>query len=205
MNRGTGSGFFGRAVTIHRYDCEAVSSAAGAPTGEEEPPEISLGRATQDEAVAGYAVAVRPLYDGMRRLIGHAAGLLLLAQAGGRRDILDLPEMVVARERWHELSERLRTLQVPRGLERHFGQLEKAHAMIGEALDAFDAARAARGWQRRLDQAGEKIKGAHARLKTASEPRAGMTMVDFNHACCSCAQRWHQEGGSNGPVFDMGA
>jgi len=126
-------------------------------------------------------------------------------QAGGRRDVLDLPDLTVARDRWLELRDALRDVASPRGLEQHFGRMELAHAIVGEALDEFDDARRQSGWKRRLDHAGEKIKSAYATLQTASEPRAGMTMVDFSQACCSCAQHWRQEGGSNGPVFDLGS
>lgn len=206
MTRGSGDAFFERAVTVHRYDCEAVANAGGGPTAEQNVPDDGWpARSVPDEAIIRYTVAARPLYDGMRRLIGQVAGLLVLVQAGGRRDVLDLPDLVIARERWRELRETLRDLGMPRGVERHFGYLERAHAAIGEVLDGFDAARRERDWQRRLDEAAERIKSAHASLQAASEPRAGMTMVDFNHACCSCAQRWHQQGGSNGPIFDLGA
>lgn len=204
MTRTPVGGFFERAVTIHRYDCEAVS-VDDQPTGGGPAADIDAACFALDEAVVGYAVAARPLYDGMRRSIGQVAGLLVLVQASGRRDVLDLPELAVAGERWDELAQRLRTLKVPRGLEPHFDRLERAHAMIGDVLDAFYAARRTRGWQSSLDRASETIKSAYACLQAASEPRAGMTMVDFNHACCSCARRWRQEGGSNGPVFDMGA
>ena len=201
----SGKRFFERAVTVHRYDCELVSGPR--PPGaenEEAQPAIEDGTLA-DEAVARYVVAARPVYDGLRRLIGHVAGLLGLAEAGGRRDVLDLPDMLAARERWTEVEQRLGVLQAPRGLESHFLRLEAAHAMLGEVLDDFGSARLRRDWQKHLDRAGERIKHAYAWLQAASEPRAGMTPVDFNHACCSCAQRWRPQGGNDGPVFDLGA
>lgn len=201
----SGKRFFERAVTVHRYDCELVSGPR--PPGaenEEAQPAIEDGTLA-DEAVARYVVAARPVYDGLRRLIGHVAGLLVLAEAGGRRDVLDLPDMLAARERWTEVEQRLGVLQAPRGLESHFLRLEAAHAMLGEVMDDFGLARLRRDWQKHLDRAGERIKHAYAWLQAASEPRAGMTPVDFNHACCSCAQRWRQQGGNDGPVFDLGA
>lgn len=202
MGRGSTGSFLERAVTVHRYDCEAIADTAGAPA---DAADVSLEAATPDEAVVRYAIAARPLYDGMRRSIGHVAGLLVLAQASGRRDVIGLPDLTVARERWQELRERLPALHVPRGLERHFAFLERAHAMIGEVLDGFDAAREGRDWQHHLDRASDRIKSAYACLQTASEPRAGMMMVDFKHACCSCAQQWRQKGGDNGRVFDLGS
>jgi hypothetical protein len=204
MTRTPDNAFFARAVTIHRYDCEAVPASHGtdAATTRDGPAE---GLPDRSEAVAAYAVSARPVYDGIRRLIGHVAGLLVLVEAGGRRDVLDLPDLPAARERWRELEGRLHAIGVPHGLEAHFERLGTAHAAIGEVLNEFAAARRQRQWQHHINRAGERITFAYSCLQSASEPRAGMTPVDFNHACCSCAQRWLQEGGNNGSVFNMGA
>jgi hypothetical protein len=204
MTRTPDNAFFARAVTIHRYDCEAVSVSPGnnAPLTGDDPAE---GLADRSGAIAAYAVSARPIYDGIRRLIGHVAGLLVLVEAGGRRDVLDLPDLAAARERWTELEDRLHATRVPHGLEAHFTRLGKAHAAVGEVLDEFAAARRQRRWRHHIGQAGERITFAYSCLQSASEPQAGMTPVDFNHACCSCAQRWLQEGGNNGSIFDMGA
>lgn len=197
--------FFERAVTVHRYDCELVatpqaSSAEGMKSLPSGPPD-----AAADDSIVRYVVATRPVYDGLRRLIGQVAGLLVLAEAGGRRDVLDLPDIPAARERWDEVNERLGALQAPSGLESHLARLVTTHATIGEVLDDFALARLQRDWQQHLDRAGDRIKHAYVWLQAASEPRAGMTPVDFNHACCSCAQRWRHQGGNDGPIFDLGA
>ena len=203
----SGKQFFERAVTIHRHDCEAASTAeAAARIGNDEVGEtIGVGGGL-DEAIGGYAVATRPVYDGLRRLIGQLAGLLVLAQAGGRRDVLDLPDIAAARDQWSELGQRLGGVRTPQGLAPHFTRLEAAFATLGEVLDDFGLARLRPDWETHLDRAGERIKHAYAYLQAASEPRAGMMPVDFNHACCSCAQRWRQEGGeAHGAIFDLGA
>ncbi|TPJ72706.1 hypothetical protein [Mesorhizobium sp. B2-7-1] len=196
--------FFERAVTIHRYDCELIAAAPSDAEGGETKQAIENDPAAQ-EAVVRYVVAARPIYDGLRRLIGQVAGLLVLAEAGGRRDVLDLPDIPAARERWAEVEQRLGALQAPGGLEGHLARLETAHATLGEVLDDFGLARLQRDWQQHLDRAGDRIKHAYAWLQAASEPRAGMTPVDFNHACCSCAQRWRHQGGNDGAIFDLGA
>lgn len=196
--------FFERAVTIHRYDCELVTAPPSDAEGGETRQAIENDPAA-DEAVVRYVVAARPVYDGLRRLIGQVAGLLVLAEAGGRRDVLDLPDIPAARERWAEVEQRLGALQAPSGLEGHLDRLATAHATLGEVLDDFGLARLQRDWRQHLDRAGDRIKHAYAWLQAASEPRAGMTPVDFNHACCSCAQRWRHQGGNDGPIFDLGA
>lgn len=197
--------FFERAVTVHRYDCELVAAPqpSDAESGDSQPPIDKDG--TTDEAIVRYVVATRPIYDGLRRLIGQVAGLLVLAEAGGRRDVLDLPDIPAACEQWAEVKQRLGALQAPHGLEAHRVRLETAHATVGEVLDEFGLARLRRDWQQHLDRAAERIKHAYAWLQAASEPRAGMTPVDFNHACCSCAQRWRKQGGNDGSIFDLGA
>lgn len=196
--------FFERAVTVHRYDCELVAAPPSDAEGGETRQAIENHPAA-DEAVVRYVVAARPVYDGLRRLIGQVAGLLVLAEAGGRRDVLDLPDIPAARERWAEVEQRLGALQAPSGLEGHLDRLATAHATLGEVLDDFGLARLQRDWRQHLDRAGDRIKHAYAWLQAASEPRAGMTPVDFNHACCSCAQRWRHQGGNDGPIFDLGA
>jgi hypothetical protein len=200
----SGKRFFERAVTVHRYDCELIASPPSDAEGGEARQAIENDPAA-GETVVRYVVASRPVYDGLRRLIGQVAGLLVLAEAGGRRDVLDLPDVPAARERWAEVEQRLRALQAPSGLEAHLERLATAHAMLGEVLDDFGQARLQRDWQRHLERAGDRIKHAYAWLQAASEPRAGMTPVDFNHACCSCAQRWRHQGGNDGPIFDLGA
>lgn len=196
--------FFERAVTIHRYDCELIGATPSDAEGGETKQAIENDPAA-NEAVVRYVVAARPIYDGLRRLIGQVAGLLVLAEAGGRRDVLDLPDIPAARERWAEVEQRLGVLRAPNGLEGHLDRLATAHATLGEVLDDFGLARLRRDWQQHLDRAGDRIKHAYAWLQAASEPRAGMTPVDFNHACCSCAQRWRHQGGNDGPIFDLGA
>jgi hypothetical protein len=204
MTDASGKRFFERAVTVHRYDCELVAAPPSPDIDSEETLPAGAGGAV-DEAIVAYVVEARPVYDALRRMIGHVAGLLVLAQAGGRRDVLDLPNIPTAREKWNEVEERLATLRAPYGLEAHLGRLKATHETLGQVLDDFDSARLRRDWQRHFDQAGDRIRRAYAWLQAASEPRAGMTPVSFDHACCSCAQRWRQEGGNDGPVFDLGA
>ena len=68
-----------RAALVHRWDCPAVAAEPALPE-----PDVA-------EADAAAAAALRRPYDALRRLIGQAAGLLVLAQASQRREIVDLP------------------------------------------------------------------------------------------------------------------
>lgn len=196
--------FFERAVTVHRPDCAFVA-LAGEPSEAAETATTAIDEAEIEAAVVRYVVAIRPVYDGLRRLIGHLAGLLVLVQAAGRRDLFDLPDLAAARERWHEAEAGLGSVEAPHRLREHLARLRSAHSTLGAVLDDFASARRQPDWPRHVDRASDRIKLAYAALQAASEPRAGMTPVEFNHACCSCSQRWRQEGGKNGPVFDLGA
>ena len=81
----SGRDMLDRAALVHRWDCPAVAEPA-------------LPEPDVAEIDAAAAAALRRPYDGLRRLIGQAAGLLVLAQASQRREIVDLPAVAVARE-----------------------------------------------------------------------------------------------------------
>jgi hypothetical protein len=74
----------------------------------------------------------------LRRLIGQAAGLLVLAQASRRREIIDLPAAAVAREQWREVTAALADLSAARGCGRQVEHLIRAARLIGACLDALE-------------------------------------------------------------------
>jgi hypothetical protein len=189
MTRSTpGQALFERAVTVHRFDCAAVASRAGPegqgiPAAGGERPGPPGGRPSDE--FAAYAVAARRGYDALRRLIGQASGLLILAEASGSRDVCDLPELAVARERMSEAAEAVAALRAPAGLSRHLARLRSAAADIDAALVALaaigDAGEAA------ASAAAARLKTAYRSLQQASDERYGLAMVDFRQACCTCA------------------
>ena len=75
----SGRDMLDRAALVHRWDCPAVAAEPALPE-----PDVA-------EADAAAAAVLRRPYDALRRLIGQAAGLLVLAQASQRREIVDLP------------------------------------------------------------------------------------------------------------------
>lgn len=194
MNDRSGQKFFERAVTIHRYDCSAID--AGAETPDTRPGADDMTALLADDRSVRYGVAARSAYDGLRRLIGQLAGLAILLTASRRRDILDLPDISIAREHWRDTGTALAALDTPTAFGRHFASLTSAHSLVGEILDALEALRASRDTERVLDRANVFLKEAYRVLQDASEPRTGMTMVDFNHACCSCAATTTALGGA---------
>ena len=161
-----------RAALVHRWDCPAIAEPA-LPD-----PEIA-------EVDAAAAAALRRPYDALRRLIGQAAGLLVLAQASRRREILDLPAVAVAREQWREVTETLTDLSAPRGCERQVEHLIRASRLVGACLDALEASAA----QKTVDAslALDRIAAAYRLVQDSSSDKLGMTMVDFRLSCCNCA------------------
>jgi hypothetical protein len=168
----SGRGMLDRAALVHRWDCPAVAESA---LPEQEVAEVETAA----------AAALRRPYDALRRLIGQAAGLLVLAQASQRREIVDLPAVAVAREQWREVSATLADLSAPRGCERHVQNLIRAARLVGECLDALEASanREAVDISLALDRVG----AAYRFVQLCSIDKLGMTMVDFRQSCCNCA------------------
>jgi hypothetical protein len=168
----SGRDMLDRAALVHRWDCPAVA--------EPELPEPEVA-----EVDAAVVAALRRPYDALRRLIGQAAGLLVLAQASQRREIVDLPAVAVAREQWREVSSTLADLSAPRGCERQVENLIRAARLIGACLDALEAS----ATQEKVDAslALERVAAAYRLVQLCSIDKLGMTMVDFRQSCCNCA------------------
>jgi hypothetical protein len=168
----SGRDMLDRAALVHRWDCPAVAEPAL--------PEPDLAEV---DAVA--AAALRRPYDALRRLIGQAAGLLVLAQASQRREIVDLPAVAVAREQWRAATATLGELSAPRGCERQVENLTRAARLVGACLDALEAS--ATKEKVDISLALERIAAAHRLVQLCSIDKLGMTMVDFRQSCCNCA------------------
>ena len=162
-----------RTTMVHRWDCPAVAS---------EPTLPSADVADVDMAAA---TALRRPYDGLRRLIGQAAGLLLLAQASHRREIVDLPAVAAARVQWEDVTTQLASLNAPRGCERHVEHLVQAARLIGACLDALEAAAAQEVMD--VSLALDRVAAAYRLVQRRSVEKLGLRMVDFRQSCCNCA------------------
>jgi hypothetical protein len=168
----SGRDMLDRAALVHRWDCPAVAEPAL--------PEPDIA-----EVDAAAATALRRPYDALRRLIGQAAGLLILAQASQRREITDLPAVAIAREQWGEVSSTLADLKAPRGCERQVEHLIHAARLVGACLDALEAS--ANHETVDVSLALERVTAAYRLVQSSSNDKLGMTMVDFRQSCCNCA------------------
>ena len=168
----SGRDMLDRAALVHRWDCPAVAEPAL--------PEPDIA-----EVDAAAAAALRRPYDALRRLIGQAAGLLVLAQASQRREIIDLPAVAVAREQWREVTSTLADLSAPRGYERQVDNFIRAARLVGACLDALDAS--ANHETVDVALALDRVSAAYRLVQLSSSDKLGMTMVDFRQSCCNCA------------------
>jgi len=166
-----------QAAQIHRPDC-----ASFGPT-----PAIPIAPLPEgvDDGVIAYGLQARPIYSALKRVIGQVAGLLILLEASGRREALDLPSLASVEETWNDLSDSLAALRSPARLDRHQQQLMSARRLLGTCLAALRQQQDAVGRPDMTIALGN-LAAAYRHLQSASEDRFGMTMVDFRHSCCNC-------------------
>jgi len=179
----TSTDLFTRLAATHKPDC--LLSLEG-PAPEAVPDPDGLAQTLGSDAAGRYARDCRPIYEDLRRVIGQLAGLLILAQLTARTEVGDLRELDLCRRRWQQATDRLAMLAPPAGLERHRRQLASAHDFAGAVLGGFDQLRPRGDNAAQFDAMSLRIKRAYAHLEAASAPKAGLQMVDFTHACCSC-------------------
>ncbi len=166
--------------TVHRADCDIWQ------TPQDAEPEALIAEGIEDEAVVRYCSAARPVYDAYKRVLGQLSGVLLLAQTGaddpGWRDrILDTAESQLA-----EARERVNALRPAPAVARHHETLAGLAVQLGRLHSEIRHQALLVGARREWDGLVSDLYAAHRRLLAASEPRAGMTPVDFSHGCCSC-------------------
>ncbi len=99
------------ATAVHRVECQSLAQDA-----DDGPADAALNGL--DDQVVGYGLEARRAYDELKRTIGQVAGLLILAQAGGRRDAFDLPALRRAEAVQEEALDRVRRWRRPRASPR---------------------------------------------------------------------------------------
>lgn len=164
---------------IHLAGCDALE----APPEDLDPlADISVDR---DDLVA-YALAVRPLYDQLGRLIGQLGGLCLMAQLKGRFEP-DFDAVTPARERAGECADAIRSITAPRTAVRRHWALCRAIVIVNEVVVGF--AKAQLGADRtsgQISRLTEQLKRANALVRWASDGSLGLNPIDFGQACCCC-------------------
>lgn len=177
---------FDRIVGVHRPDCALFRCA---PVEEMTAPgEAELVATLGSEQTAEYALACRGIYEDLRRVIGQLAGLMILARTSRSARFVELEQVDQCRKRWDEAAAKLGTLEAHGPRIRHKELLEAAHDFCGHVLRTFPSLHSGADLDRMFDEIGERLKQAYGCLSRASSHEAGLVMVDFSHACCSCGR-----------------
>lgn len=169
--------FFDHAAVVHLPQCEAAGAEVMHGDG------MPIEEAGASDAVIAYALAMRPLYDSLKRVIGQAGGLLILAETTGKAEAIDLPSLAHAEDALRDVRERLAALPAPTSLAVHRQRIETACRLAAIALDAL---RKLTAKAMELAPALEALSRSYQLLQSASDSRFGLMMVDFRHACCTC-------------------
>lgn len=176
---------FTRLTAVHKPDCEIFEGPARPALA---PDADALAVALGTEEAARYAASCRPVYEDLRRIVGQISGMMILAQLTRRSEVADLPELASCNQRWQQAAERLRSLSVPSELSTHHGQLMGAHSFSGSALNSFSALSSNGENDAIFDKIARHVQRAYAHLRAATADKAGLQMVDLDHACCSCGR-----------------
>ena len=169
---------FDRAATVHAPTCQSVQPG--------QPIDLDLDLDRTSDAVIAYGLTARRIYDDLKRVIGQAAGLLILAQASARRDAFDLPSLAHAEGVCREAADRVASLSAPGRLAEHRGRLETAARLISATLARLHDVPLQAG-EIDLATASRQLTSAYRLLQSTSDFRFGMTMVDFKQGCCTCS------------------
>lgn len=148
----------------------------------------ALAEILGSDEVARYAVACRPIYEHLRRIIGQVSGLTILIQLTSRHDVLDLKELKNCKGRLVQTEENLAALNAPAGTTQHKSQLEAAYHFSRLAVRTLSTINCSAPLEEKLTLSGLQIKRAYAHLQAASADNAGLEMVDFSQACCCCGK-----------------
>lgn len=165
---------------IHKPQCEALREAPPAATS------ATDGIETDRDELIRYALAMRPCYDRINRVIGQLAGLFILAHAMGRIET-DFEAMQAVLQQMAEVREAVSSISPPANARRHYVRMLKVQRVIDEvAIDFRRSGRTRERTNEALTRWNDALKSAHTQLRAASSGQLGMLPVDFGQACCSC-------------------
>lgn len=149
-----------------------------------------------DDATAAYLTAVAPAYNALLRVTGQLGSHLLLSQHRTTGDLeFDHEARGLVRDRLAESEEHLSTVPVPRAAARHFWAIGRTAVILRQALacmERFSGGRDSSLRLRLVSDSARLLNTAYRLLQLTSRPHAGLSTVDLEHACCSCADRRRQ-------------
>jgi hypothetical protein len=132
-----------------------------------------------DDATATYIAQTRKCFDDLRQVAAQLAGVLVLAEAGGKSATPDHPMLKAAAELHREAVDQIRSKQPSAAARSHYDFLSQAAQSLAVALAAASG--------RRLQTSAmlAPVREAYSYLARASDALPGFPMVAFEQACCA--------------------
>ena len=130
-----------------------------------------------DEATAVYVLETGKCFEDLKQVAGQIAGVLVLAEAGGKSATPDHPMLKAAGELHREALDRVRGA-------RPTVQAAQHHEFLTQAADALTIALAATV-RMQTDAILPPVREAYGYLQRASKALPGFQMVAFEQGCCA--------------------
>ncbi len=132
-----------------------------------------------DEATAVYILEIRKCFEDLRQVAAQIAGVLVLAEAGGKSATPDHPMLKAAAELHREAVDQVRS-------KRPSGAARPHHEFLSQAAEALAIALAAASGRRMETSAIlPPVREAYKYLERASNALPGFSMVAFEQGCCA--------------------
>jgi len=149
----------------------------------------------KDTATDRYLASIAPAYGQLGRVLAQLSGIFLLAltrTGGGLEPHLHLDHAMyaIAHDQLEHAHETIQSVSVPERARRHHAGLSDMIRHLSDAALGMDRLSAQKGEAGHATAKREILKHmaeAQRLLIATAEPDAGVTPVDFNNACCSCA------------------
>lgn len=167
--------------SIHRVNCDVWSVPDRHPTP---------GSDVAADATVAYLAAVAPAYNTLLHVTGQlGAHLLLSVHPSSSATQLEDGLCERARDLLAESAEQLSTARVPGAASRYNWAIHRAAAALQQAVSCMERLSFSRD-AHRLRLVSDSIRllnTAHRLLQWTAQPDAGLSPIDLEQACCSCA------------------
>jgi hypothetical protein len=132
-----------------------------------------------DEATSMYILEARKCFDDLRLVAAQIAGVLVLAEAGGKSATPDHPMLKAAAELHREAVDQVRGQRPSAAAGAH-------HELLSQAADSLAIAlAAATGLALKTNAMLPPVREAYGYLERASNALPGFPMVAFEQGCCA--------------------
>jgi hypothetical protein len=130
-----------------------------------------------DEATAVYILETRKCFEDLRQVAAQIAGVLVLAEAGGKSATPGHPMLKAAAELYREAVDQVRSTRPSAAARPH-------HEFLSQAAESLAIALAA---TRRMETSAilPPVREAYKYLQSAANALPGFPMVAFEQGCCA--------------------